>query len=101
MAHGGARPNAGRKPKAQELKLADTMDMYCTPDDFWAIVWGLVSKGDVNAIKLWAAYRFGQPKQTIEQNNTGLITIVRSGDNYSPIPSSPGTEEDSSEPQAF
>lgn len=59
------------------------------------------AKGDVRAAEVLMDRAWGKAKQPIEQHNTGLITIVRNGDNYSPIPSSPGTEEDSSEPQAI
>jgi hypothetical protein len=63
---GGRRPGAGRKSKAAELKMADAMDLYCTTDDFWGIVHRLMLMGDMQAIKLWANYRFGMPKQNVD-----------------------------------
>lgn len=63
---GGRRPGAGRKSKAAELKLADTMDVYCTTADYWGLVYKLMLMGDMQAIKLWANYRFGMPQQNVD-----------------------------------
>ena len=61
--NGGARPGAGRKPKADELTLIQTMDAILVPTQLWEKVAELVLQGDSAAIKLWANYRFGMPKQ--------------------------------------
>jgi len=68
--NGGKRKGAGRKPKAEEDKLKALMDGIATPRHVWDKLLEKVTKGDTNAIKLWLAYRYGQPKQTIESDNT-------------------------------
>lgn len=61
--NGGARPGAGRKPKADEIALIERL----SPMDeiaLKALKIG-VSSGDFNFIKLFMEYRFGKPKQDI------------------------------------
>ena len=65
---GGAREGAGRKPKADEIKLIDTMDAICVPDAIWAKLAEKAASGDTNAIKTWLSYRYGMPKQTVDTN---------------------------------
>lgn len=77
MARGGKRPNSGRKPKADEIKVIEQMDAALAPSDAWEALANRVAKGDVQAIKLWLSYRFGQPKQDVNLNtNDGIISIV-------------------------
>lgn len=84
---GGQRDGAGRKPKADELRIAEQMDAIGDTAKVFGALWKLVEGGSEPAIKLWLSYRLGQPKQTIEQNNTGdqTLTIVRSGHSYPPV----------------
>lgn len=70
--HGGARKSAGRKPKADEIKLAEQMDAVMLPESVWIALSGKVDDGDVQAIKTWLGYRFGMPKQIVEQTNTNI-----------------------------
>jgi hypothetical protein len=63
----GARAGAGRKPKADEIKLIETMDAIAVPDTVWKMLYAKVLDSDVNAIKTWLQYRYGMPKQIIEQ----------------------------------
>lgn len=79
--NGGAREGAGRKPKADEIKIAEQMDAIMMPDHVWASLSEKVIEGDVQAIKTWLGYRFGMPKQTIEQNNTNVDMTPIFGDN--------------------
>lgn len=73
--HGGARPGAGRKPKQMELKLIERLSPY---DDIALAKLGeLVEMGDFNAIKLFLSYRFGQPVQRVESDNTVNISNIR------------------------
>jgi hypothetical protein len=65
----GARAGAGRKPKADEIKLIETMDAIAVPDTVWKMLYAKVLDSDVNAIKTWLQYRYGMPKQIIEQTN--------------------------------
>ena len=71
MAHGGKRPNSGRKPKADEIKLIESMDAVLAPQDVWEKLAGLVESGDIQAIKTWLGYRYGQPKQMVDVTSGG------------------------------
>lgn len=79
--HGGARSGAGRKPKADEIKIAEQMDAILTPDSVWSALANKVEENDVQAIKTWLGYRFGMPKQTIEQSNTNVDLTPIFGEN--------------------
>jgi hypothetical protein len=58
-----------RKPKADEIKLIETMDAIAVPIPVWKMLYAKVLDSDVNAIKTWLQYRYGMPKQIIEQTN--------------------------------
>jgi len=66
MAHGGKREGSGRKPKADEIRIAEAMDKTSGETVVLEILWPLVQAGELNAIKLWLSYRYGQPTQVIE-----------------------------------
>ena len=68
---GGPRPNSGRPPKIQEIKLIEQMDSLCVPDKIWESLLMKCSQGDTNAIKLWLSYRFGLPKQQLDITSNG------------------------------
>jgi len=74
--NGGARAGAGRKPKADEIKLIETMDAIAVPDTIWKMLYAKVLDSDVNAIKTWLQYRYGMPKQIIEQTNITPVTEI-------------------------
>ena len=65
---------AGRKPKADEIKLIEQMDSIAAPDKVWKALFDKVQEGDTQAIKTWLQYRFGMPKQVIDQNNNHTIS---------------------------
>lgn len=68
--NGGARPNSGRLKKDEVLSLIESMDAIAVPDTVWKMLYAKVLDSDVNAIKIWLSYRFGMPKQVIDQKNT-------------------------------
>ena len=70
--NGGARPGAGRKPKADEIKLIEQMDAVLAPIEAWQALATKVESGDVNATKTWLSYRYGMPKQIVEQTNLNV-----------------------------
>lgn len=71
--HGGKREGAGRKPKADELELIEKLKPL---DDLaFEKLSDLIQKGDIQALKLFMAYRYGQPRQTVDTNLTGELTI--------------------------
>ena len=61
----------GRPPKADEIKVIEAMDAVMIPEEAWKNLAKLVQDGDVQAIKTWLAYRYGQPKKTIDHQNDG------------------------------
>lgn len=67
--NGGAREGAGRRPKADEIKVIEQMDAVLVPERVWESLAKRVKEGETNAIKTWLQYRFGMPKQIIEQTN--------------------------------
>lgn len=70
---GGARPNSGRMKKDEVISLIETMDLVKVPESVWKKLGERVEDGDTNAIKTWLQYRYGMPKQVIDQNNTHTI----------------------------
>ena len=71
MAHGGKRKNAGRKPKADEIKLIETMDAVTAPIEVWERLYSKVLEEDVSAIRTWLSYRYGMPRQMIDHTTDG------------------------------
>lgn len=67
--NGGARKGAGRKPKAEEVAFIERLDNIIDSDDAIKELKGLISEKNFNAIKLYLEYRFGKPKETIENIN--------------------------------
>jgi hypothetical protein len=68
----GGNKNAGRKPKIEEIKLIETMDAIAVPDSVWRMLYAKVLDSDVQAIKTWLQYRYGMPKQIVEQTNINI-----------------------------
>lgn len=68
---GGPRPNSGRPPKIQEVKLIEQMDRICVPEKIWEALLYKCQEGDTAALKLWLSYRFGMPKQQIDVTSNG------------------------------
>ena len=68
---GGPRPNSGRPPKIQEVKLIEQMDRICVPEKIWESLLYKCQEGDTAALKLWLSYRFGLPKQQIDITSNG------------------------------
>jgi len=70
--NGGARTGAGRKPKADEISLIESMDAVLIPESAWIALATKVESGDTNAIKTWLQYRYGMPKQVVESKNINI-----------------------------
>lgn len=68
----GGNKNAGRKPKADEIKLIEQMDAVLVPESVWMSLAEKVESGDTNAIKTWLQYRYGMPKQIVQQTNINV-----------------------------
>lgn len=82
--NGGVRPGAGRKPKALEIQIIESMDAIAVPMEAWKALWYKCQEGDTQAIKTWLNYRFGMPKQSMEIKGdlqvTPPITWVKPND---------------------
>lgn len=65
--NGGARTNSGRLKKDELISLIDTMDAILVPEEVWSALALRIEQKDVNAIKTWLQYRYGMPKQVIDQ----------------------------------
>lgn len=65
---GGARANSGRLKKDELISLIESMDSILVPEKAWKALAVKVQENDTNAIKVWLSYRYGMPKQTIDQN---------------------------------
>lgn len=68
----GGNKNAGRKPKADEIKLIEQMDAVLVPLEVWKALAAKVETGDMLAAKTWLQYRYGMPKQVVEQTNLNI-----------------------------
>jgi len=44
------------------------MDAIAVPEKLWKALLKKAEDGDTNAIKTWLQYRYGMPKQVIDQN---------------------------------
>jgi hypothetical protein len=67
--HGGKREGAGRKPKVDELKFIEKLDNIIDSDEAIEKLMELIKDSNFNALKLYIEYRFGKPKETIENIN--------------------------------
>lgn len=47
------------------------MDSVMVPKKVWAKLAKCVESGDTQAIKTWLAYRYGQPKQSVDHTTGG------------------------------
>ena len=66
MAHGGKRAGAGRKPKADELKLIEKLDSLIDKDAVITKLLQMIEDDSFPALKLYMEYRFGKPKETVQ-----------------------------------
>ena len=64
--NGGARAGAGRKPKADEQQLVERLSPL--EDKAYKALGDGLEDGQSWAVKLFLEYRYGKPKQQIENN---------------------------------
>lgn len=64
--NGGARQNAGRPKKADELKLIEKLDSLIDNDEVIKTLGRQVLKGDSRAMSLYFGYRYGKPKESVD-----------------------------------
>ena len=71
--NGGARENAGRKSKSDELRLISRLDSIIDSDQAITVLRDMiVVERDVQALKLYMQYRFGNPSSKIELETTTI-----------------------------
>ena len=67
----GVSQGAGRKSKADEIKIIEAMDAVLIPNDVWTALAKKVEEGDGQCIKTWLSYRYGMPKQSTDITTNG------------------------------
>lgn len=74
--HGGARNGAGRKPKADEIKLIERLTPLA--DSAYAALESGLNDGNPAFVKLWFEYMYGKAKQQIDIDAklTGIKSIL-------------------------
>ena len=55
--NGGYRDGAGRKPKADEIKIIESMDAVAVPEEAWKALWARCKDGDTQAYRDWETDR--------------------------------------------
>jgi hypothetical protein len=62
----------GRPPKADELKFLEKLDNIIDSDEAIKKLKQLILDDNFNALKLYLEYRFGKPKETVENINYNI-----------------------------
>lgn len=70
--HGGARKGAGRPSKIDELAFLEKLDNLINSDDAITKLGDLIKEDNFPALKLYMEYRFGKPKETVENINHNI-----------------------------
>ena len=71
--NGGRRENSGRLKKNEVISMVEQMDKRLIPETLWDSLAKLVESNDIQAIKTWLGYRYGMPKQTIDNKNEIIV----------------------------
>lgn len=80
MAKGGKQPGAGRKSKAEELKLSALMDdIGNTERVLKALYKSACNPRNIQATTLWLAYKYGKPKENEGLPTEMIIRVQRNG----------------------
>jgi len=70
---GGARENAGRKPKTDEIALIARLSPM--DDTALALLNNKLEEGDMAALKMFMEYRWSKPKQEVAIDGDLLLSI--------------------------
>jgi hypothetical protein len=74
--NGGKRESAGRKPKADEIKLIEQLDKYIDASDVFLMLERRIKDDDMKAAQLYMSYRFGKPRETVNMNVSQETPII-------------------------
>jgi len=78
MSLGGKRTGAGRKSKAEELRLSAIMDdIGNTVKVLEALYKSACKPGNIQAQQLWLAYKYGKPKENEGVPTEMIIKVIR------------------------
>lgn len=74
---GGARQGAGRKPKVDEVKVQNLaikslVEKYGSEEKAFI---NLLESGEASLIKFVYEHAFGKPREKVDMNNTGPLTL--------------------------
>lgn len=88
---GGKREGAGRPKKADEIALIEKLSPF---DDIahQALINGVKAE-DYNFVKLYFAYRYGNPSQSIDMSTQGstVIEVIYANDTDTPTETTQGS----------
>ena len=75
--HGGKRPGAGRKPKAEEQELIEKLSPF--DDMAQQVLLECIQDKQSWAVKMFYEYRYGKPKETKDISIVGEQPIFNIG----------------------
>ena len=80
MAKGGKREGAGRKSKAEELRLSAIMDDIGSTEEILKVLYKNALKPENSFDRqLWLAYKYGKPKDNEGLPTEMVIRVQRRG----------------------
>lgn len=68
----GGHKTAGRKPKADEIKLIEALDKHIDSERVFSILQGLIEEKNIKAIQIYLDRRYGKPKESVTLNSEGF-----------------------------
>ena len=68
----GRHKTAGRKPKADEIKLIEALDKHIDSDRVFEVLQGLIEEKNIKAIQIYLDRRYGKPKESVTLNSEGF-----------------------------
>lgn len=71
-ANNGGHKTAGRKPKADEIKLIEALDKHIDSERVFSILQGLIEEKNIKAIQIYLDRRYGKPKESVTLNSEGF-----------------------------
>lgn len=75
---GGARLGAGRKSRAEEMGLESLMNSIGKSEDVLKAIYEAATTGkNLEAQKVWLAYYFGKPKESIAIDGGVELKVTR------------------------